>query len=336
MKSSPNREQLLFLATGGIILVLILVVVIFNMVRGPGDMTAEEETVTAPQVKVGDRAPENQKGSWLTRVAPAPIFNSEPKPPAEADANTKADPNAKAAGGKPAPKTDDKWNTKEASSMEAARLESKPAPKENTLSQSKPPSPLPKNPPAPTRETRADAPPAKPGDADDFLEVEPPAKPAVAKGTEKTHEKPVEKSVARNEPPPKPIEPPSRTKKPAEEDSGEQETAKTAAKTPPATENKEAKESSPAATIASHKGRYVVQMGSYTDNSHATEMAVKLSQLLLDGRRMPVHKMYRTVNKKTVYRITLGPFGSLSLAQRAANLAQTKAAVKGTVVSARE
>ncbi|MBF0180918.1 MAG: SPOR domain-containing protein [Magnetococcales bacterium] len=331
MKSSPNREQLLFLATGGIILVLILVVVIFNMVRGPGDLTAEEETAAAPQAKVGDRAPENNRGSWLTRVSPAPIFNSETKPAAETVA------------AKPAAKTDEKWNSKEASSMEVSRLESKPAPKENTLSQSKPPSPLPKNPPAPTKETRAEAPPpppqkgatpaAKPGEVDDFLEVEPPAKPMVAKGMEKPVEKPLEKSVAKNDPPPKPIEPPSRNKKPAEEEAAEPETAKPATRTPAATE---AKEATPAATIANQKGRYVVQMGSYTDSSHATEMAVKLSQLLLDGRRMPVHKMYRTMNKKTVYRVTLGPFGSLSLAQRAADLAQTKAAVKGTVVSARE
>jgi cell division septation protein DedD len=54
MKASPNREQQLFLITGGVILLLILAVVIFNMVRSPTKIVEEEET-QRPMVKLTDK-----------------------------------------------------------------------------------------------------------------------------------------------------------------------------------------------------------------------------------------------------------------------------------------
>lgn len=79
MKASPNREQQLFLITGGIIMLLILAVVIFNMVYSPTKLV-EEEAASRPVVKLTDnmgRTGQYQGGTMGT----APIFSQRDEDP---------------------------------------------------------------------------------------------------------------------------------------------------------------------------------------------------------------------------------------------------------------
>ncbi|MBF0285557.1 MAG: SPOR domain-containing protein [Magnetococcales bacterium] len=100
MKNSPNREQMLFLIAGGIIMVLILAVVVFNMIREPSrDATAQPETRPVvsgviPPPGGGDA----KTNEWVTtqRIAPAPVFANAPS-----DSPAKEAP-PKEAPGKPA------------------------------------------------------------------------------------------------------------------------------------------------------------------------------------------------------------------------------------------
>lgn len=50
MRPSPNREHLIFLAAGGIIFLLILAVVVFNMMRDPTRMVEEDVAFKRPSV----------------------------------------------------------------------------------------------------------------------------------------------------------------------------------------------------------------------------------------------------------------------------------------------
>ena len=94
MKNSPNREQQLFLVTGGIILILILGVVIFNMIRRPTALVTED-LAPRPVVKLmapggtgsgsgtnvggsGTRGESPGSGrSWIDGITPAPVFGSK-------------------------------------------------------------------------------------------------------------------------------------------------------------------------------------------------------------------------------------------------------------------
>ena len=85
MQTSDSREQLLFLVTGGIILVLILGVVIFNMVQQSGKASqARESAIPRPVVKHAKPSdPDPQKTSWIDAMAPAPVFGLSSDSPAK-------------------------------------------------------------------------------------------------------------------------------------------------------------------------------------------------------------------------------------------------------------
>ncbi|MBF0340445.1 MAG: SPOR domain-containing protein [Magnetococcales bacterium] len=315
MKASPNREQFLFLVTGGIILVLILMVVIFNMVRTPGDLIAEKETQPAPKVKVGDRTPDGAKSPWLTQVAPAPIFNpdgaqnkadSKSEPKVEIDAKDLAPQQEN--NPKEASKTLDKWSSQEASALESSRLESRPLTTGGNAART-PPIPL-----TPHADSRSGPPPMpkKVGDA-----------PGV-----------------RSAPPPPMREPAS----PSAQDSSRPEDANTALASTPKRQNKGNQKNAPDAEdhedaekplqkpATPPPGGFSVQVASFNDTDHAEALANKLSSLMFDGKRMPVYQNSQAVGKKTVYRVRLGPFPSQARAQQAATLAGAKAGVKGSVI----
>ncbi|MBF0164886.1 MAG: SPOR domain-containing protein [Magnetococcales bacterium] len=297
MKASPNREQFLFLVTGGIILVLILLVVIFNMVRSPGDLIVEKETQPPPKVKVGDRAGDANKSAWLTQVAPAPIFNTDagkgeakPEPRIEIDAKdlTAPDSNAK----EESTKSRDPWSAKEASALESARLESKPLPKEVGLSTAKaPPAPTDGHvaPPMPQMATTPGARPAPP----------PPARGGAQAPND------AKNAAASNKPNPRdPVE---------ESDAGE--------------ENPKPQKSAPG-------NGFTVQVASFNDTEHAEALVAKLSSLMFEGKRMPTFISNPKAGAKTVYRVRLGPFQTQQRAQQAANMAQTKiGGVKAVVLN---
>ncbi|MEO5346005.1 MAG: SPOR domain-containing protein [Magnetococcus sp. YQC-9] len=299
MKASPNREQFLFLVTGGIILVLILLVVIFNMVRSPGDLLAEKETQPPPKVKVGDRVNDANKSAWLTQVAPAPIFNAdgaksdakaEPKIEIDAKDLTAPDPNAKEDANKPR----DPWNSKEASALEAARLESKPLPREVGLSTAKPVPPVPTDnhvaPPMPQMVANAGARPTPPP-------------PARGQQTQKETQGDSRSATVSNKP------------------NGRDQTDET-------DENDSAVKPSKAAANG-----FTVQVASFNDTEHAEALVTKLSSLMFEGKRMPTFITNPKAGSKPVYRVRLGPFQTQQRAQQAANMAQAKVGVKGAVLN---
>ncbi|GAB0058300.1 hypothetical protein SIID45300_02647 [Candidatus Magnetaquicoccaceae bacterium FCR-1] len=298
MKASPNREQFLFLVTGGIILVLILLVVIFNMVRSPGDLITEKETQPPPKVKVGDRASDANKSAWLTQVAPAPVFNTDagkgdakPEPRIEIDAQdlTAPDPNAKE-GSKPR----DPWGSKEASALESARLESKPLPKEVGLSTAKAPPPPADGHVAPPMPQMASTPGARP------------APPPPARGATQT---PGDAKNAAAQAKPNPRDQ-------AEESDVEEENAK------------------PQKNATAPGNGFTVQVASFNDTEHAEALVAKLSSLMFEGRRMPTFITNPKAGAKTVYRVRLGPFQTQQRAQQAANMAQAKiGGVKAVVLN---
>ncbi|MBF0273235.1 MAG: SPOR domain-containing protein [Magnetococcales bacterium] len=317
MKASPNREQFLFLVTGGIILVLILMVVVFNMVRTPGDLIAEKETQPTPKVKVGDRTADSNKSAWLTQVAPAPIFNpegaqnkSESKVEIDAKDLTAPDNNS----GKPdASKPQEAWNPKEASALESARLESRPLSRDGGLTPAKntpgdshaAPPPMPRMaadgsgsrtaPPAPQREpAHPPQPSAQDQDRSDHSNdpnsaLGSPPKRQQAKNAQKNQADDSEDAADTND---KPLQKPA---------------------TPP-------------------PSGFSVQVASFNDTEHATALANKLSNLMFDGKRMPVYQNTQKAGKKNVFRVRLGPFPTQARAQQAANLANAKAGAKGTVL----
>ncbi|MBF0609890.1 MAG: SPOR domain-containing protein [Magnetococcales bacterium] len=87
MKTSPNREQFLFLGAGGIILGLILVVVVFNMWGSNTGKQMEEEANVRPVVSLPP-----QKGSTVESNAPAQVFANQGLPPLPEDVPAKVVP----------------------------------------------------------------------------------------------------------------------------------------------------------------------------------------------------------------------------------------------------
>ncbi|MBF0359218.1 MAG: hypothetical protein HQL70_11500, partial [Magnetococcales bacterium] len=75
MKASPNREQQLFLITGGVILLLILAVVIFNMVRSPTEFV-EEKVAQRPMVKLTDKLGRTDSYSLGSKGGTAAVFGN--------------------------------------------------------------------------------------------------------------------------------------------------------------------------------------------------------------------------------------------------------------------
>ncbi|MBF0191672.1 MAG: SPOR domain-containing protein [Magnetococcales bacterium] len=318
MKASPNREQFLFLVTGGIILVLILMVVIFNMVRTPGDLIAEKEPQPTPKVKVGDRTADSNKSAWLTQVAPAPIFNPDgaqnpTEPKVEIDAKDLTAPdNSQPDASKP----QEAWNPKEASALESARLESRPlsrdgglTPAKNTPGESHSPPPMPRMaadgpgsrtaPPAPVRGETAHPPQPSAQDAE---RADHGNDPNAALGSPPRRQT---KNAPKNQ-----------TDEPEESADPNDKTLQKSATPPPA--------------------GFSVQVASFNDTEHATALANKLSNLMFDGKRMPVYQNSQKTGKKSVFRVRLGPFPTQARAQQAANLANAKTGVKGTILGSNQ
>ncbi|MBF0215339.1 MAG: SPOR domain-containing protein [Magnetococcales bacterium] len=306
MKASPNREQFLFLVTGGIILVLILLVVIFNMVRTPGDLITEKETQPAPKVKVGDRTAEANKSAWLTQVAPAPIFNADGEAKKE-DSKVEIDAKDLSApdnAPKEPAKTQEAWSPKDASALESARLDSRPMPREGGLNPAR--TPL-----APPGDSHAGRPPLPKMGNESGSRAAPPQPSAQDHADHASDQTTAPGAAPKRQPKGAQKPAPEETEEPEEPTEGD----KTAQKTNTAPPN-----------------AFSVQVASFNDTEHSTALANKLSNLMFDGKRMPVFQITPKVGKKTVYRVRLGPFPTMARAQQAANLAATKAGVKGTVL----
>ncbi|MBF0417856.1 MAG: SPOR domain-containing protein [Magnetococcales bacterium] len=294
MKASPNREQFLFLVTGGIILVLILLVVIFNMVRSPGDLITEKESQPPPKVKVGDRASDANKSAWLTQVAPAPIFNPDGQNKTEAKVEIDAkDLSAAPGNAKDDGKSRDPWGSKEASALESARLESNPLPKEVGLSTAKSPSQT----------------------LNDGHIVPPMPQMANTPGARPTPPPPPARGQALNDPKNASAQAKGNVREPVNENEGD-DNAK-----------------SQKASGAPGSG-FTVQVASFNDTEHAEALVAKLSSLMFEGKRMPTFIANPKSGAKTVYRVRLGPFQTQQRAQQAANMAQAKiGGVKAVVLN---
>lgn len=322
MKASPNREQLLFLVTGGIILILILIVVIFNMVRSTGETMLENATAPEPKVKVGDRSTTPGKSSWLTQVAPAPIFNSDP-------AHTNPEPTNKIIsqdllsldGQSPATKSTDtptdKWSSPEASALESARLNAKPIPKETPVEAA------PKKPISTKNPTQPQEPSPAPPQVNPEPKIPMPL-PQMGQNFAALTKKNSE--AAKTEPPEE-----SDTNEP--ETKGTEPAPKQTTTTPPPPKRtaKETTEPEAASKTATKPDGFNVQLASYNDEEHTTTMIAKLSKLMFDGKRMPTFTTTQKSGTKITYRVHLGPFATENRAQRAANLANSKTGMKGLI-----
>ncbi len=327
MKASPNREHLLFLVTGGIILILILVVVVFNMVRTPQDLSTEEEQASTPKVKVGDRSINPVKSSWLTQVAPAPIFNTEPNrlQPEPAKEIGLQDSTSTTTDLQPPEKPENPWNNKSGSSLEFERLNTPVISTEEIVAQQikkpfTPPTaklPPPKAPTAPEQQTTM---PKK-------------QKVVVAKPSITQEDQAVEESAANQDdneevaqhsasPAPKRINKTSTKSVTPDADSNRRESTSTSPKPIVKSAPKPPPE---------EKSGFSVQIASYNDDTHAEELVAKLARIMFNGRRMPTYKSTQWLHGKTLYRVHMGPFTDEKQAQRAANLVRKKTGMKGLI-----
>lgn len=304
MKASANREQFLFLVTGGIILVLILLVVIFNMVRSPGDLIAEKEVQPVPKVKVGDRTPEEGKSPWLTQVAPAAVFNTESQSKTDGKVEIDAkDLTAQDQNAQHPEKTQEAWNPKEASALESARLDSRPLTREGGLPPARTP-PAPLSSPGDGR----NAPPAPKMDGTAGRNVPPPPQ----MGAQDLHAGDAMAALA------------SSPKRQTKGQKNPQDDAESE-------DGPDPDQNTPRVSETPPTGTYSVQVASFNDTEHANALITKINGILIDGKKTPAYMNSQKTGNKTVYRVRMGPFPSQAKAQQAANQARSKINVKGAM-----
>lgn len=314
MKTSPNREQQLFLVAGGTILILILGVVIFNMVQPPGQVTREEKITPRPVVvlnNTGDRpASSGSQSPWFNSVSPAAIFSN---PPAKAGREIVIEdetvaPHTVRKPGSPAPepaegtgpveRVGEGWSPN-AGALETTRLADAP-----TRSQ-------------PLRLTVPKVDPDRVRQPDPVREpppaavVTPPSPPPPVAVPE---QKPPPVTVTERKPPPVTVtekNPPVRYMADAP-----------AAAPPPA-----------APSPAAPRDGYSVQVASFSNPDNAVALSQRLGALTFEGGRLNAYRSDVTVGGKTYYRVRVGPFVDHAQAQRAAGFVHRMANLSGRVMA---
>ncbi|MBF0449095.1 MAG: SPOR domain-containing protein [Magnetococcales bacterium] len=320
MKASPNREQQLFLITGGVILLLILAVVIFNMVRYPAERITDEAPVR-PMVKLTDSTG-RIKGQY-PRIGPAPVFSNhgnEPeisteqiinqaviKPSQKAEMAMNSNPDHVLGGETPDERLVGGWN-RSPGSLEAARQENSlklaqkkavETPEVSTLSVKRDPNKPSKNAEPATDFSQAIA---------DMMNKKKQSQAVV------TPSKTVDKPAVVTPAPPPPIQ--------------VIKSVPTASPAPVARQPKPA----PVPAQITTKNGYSVQVASFSSTERADAMQSNLNAYMLDGRRVPVYQGQVVVQGKTYYRVRLGPFSSLDKAHRANSLIKSKAGISGQII----
>ncbi len=327
MKTSPNREQQLFLVAGGTILLLILGVVIFNMVQPPGKGIKKETLTPRPVVVLNSRPDGTTKkrlnSPWISSVSPAAIFSNDQKtisgsqeePEVEAVSSRTIKKPAEAPGERsretpreeqaqksrrssigPMDQVGEDW-TPNAGSLESARIASVPARKR----------PLQLAVPKIDRDKIGKSqPPRK------KISVPPPHRSIDRKSplVQVTIEKPVPSRVENSKPSVRKV-----PKKPAV----------VAKKSPPSR--------IAAKRPAVPKSGFSVQVASFSNSANARALTQRLGALTFERGKLPVYRSSVTVSSgKTYHRVRVGPFNGRGQAQRAAQFVRRSANLNGTVM----
>ncbi|MBF0587819.1 MAG: SPOR domain-containing protein [Magnetococcales bacterium] len=338
MKASPNREQQLFLTTGGILLVLILGVVVFNVLWAPKPEKEIIEIKDRPQIKVNvDQDEGDTRKSWSSReVKPAPMFARKPPAKLHKPEIPKAPPEQRS----------EVW------SQSVKRPTDAPAKKvadvtEGLVTESvKKATSLPPTPPPPTQRkapassgviTLKPLPPPtvvvkKPESGSTAAPATQPAPvvqstagPATASGLEPAAEQvsplytlpttpPPRMRAGVNRPQPKP---PTRPKAPVlvqpTKQTNDVSPTRVAGLTTPVREGH----------------GYSVQLGSFGNGENAGRLVQKVAGLSLNGRGLPANKASVNVNGKTYHRVRVGPFSTKAEAERVLMLIRGKGLIAG-------
>jgi cell division septation protein DedD len=333
MKASPNREQQLFLITGGVILLLILAVVIFNMVRSPTELV-EDEVTKRPMVRLTDKlgrtnhypegAPNgtaavfgnhaDNKELNFEKIKPRAIVKPGEKP---ADPPAEDNPEHVLGGQTPDERLEGGWNRSPAD-LEASRREVElalEAKKKKAAAAAK-------------KKKAAAVAAAKRKKA--AAEAEKKAKIALKKA-------PVEPVTKRTEPVAdfsKAIANVVTKQKQAQQAQAQPvKPAVVVASKPPARSKAKPAYSTakPSGNVTSKNG-YSVQIASLSSTQRAQVLEDRLRAFIFDGKRMPVYQGTATVGAKTYYRVRLGPFSSRTKAERAGRLIQSKIGMDGRLI----
>jgi cell division septation protein DedD len=335
MKASPNREQQLFLITGGVILLLILAVVIFNMVRSPS-ITVEEEVTKRPMVKLTDKLGRTGSYAQSSPIGTAPVFGNHlgdkelnfesvkaravVKPGEKAPPTELENPERVLGGQTPDERLVGGWNRSPAD-LEAGRHEvarklaeekkkKQPAPVKSVevVAKKVPPTAKPKEKPSAVKPIIKRTEPVA-----DFSK-------AIANVVSKQKMARLAQEKAR-----KAAEVPVKAK-PIRQ-------AVAVTSKPPV----RVKVQAPVKAVGSSSGvtaknGYSIQIASLSSMERAQTLQGKLRSYMFDGKRMPVYQGVATVKSKTYYRVRLGPFSTRTKAERAERLIQSKIGMEGRLI----
>lgn len=345
MKTSPNREQQLFLVAGGVILVLILVVVTVNVMRSTDspEQVTEENVTPRPVVNLpapGKNADRTAgSSSWAADTAPAPVFGKDQeeqpdqeeadletpaegdegsvRPPSQAHQATGATNKGRSSALSPLDGAREMLATNRGKGNTGREEDGEDSVEPNTASE--------RNPGATgtSRLSRtATEPPLSTSKA--------PASKKVGKTSKKETHVALTSEETRTLPKARPSGKNASAQKPAEDYSDV--IAKIARKneikpTPSAPQSAKV---SPPDMHQSAPGRdgFSVQVASFSQASKATELVEKVSALLFEGRRLPVYQS----GGRGHYRVRIGPFANRMKAERVVRFVSQKAGISGHVM----
>ncbi|HIJ85261.1 MAG TPA: hypothetical protein HPQ00_13795 [Magnetococcales bacterium] len=366
MKTSSNREQQLFLVTGGAILFLILAVVVFNMISAPSPVPEE---ITQPISKVHTAEPQipeaGKEGSdpWRINVGPGSVLPVQQNPDNTVYLAPKEiqPPPAAAAGSKitedPLGKSRQLLNPAAAPNP-GQNEATKPSPNPSATAQNKTNAGNPGAAPPPEAAAHPGnaVQPARPA-VEKPSNKQPPVKTAKVpektvvhpEPTTKVPEKPVihpeqtvkvtEKAVIRPEPPratqtakAPPTSRPDYSEAIAQVIARQYSAAETAPSGKPAPAAKQPTPTKSAA-VASAGSSYQIQLGSFATTDRAQALADRINAVPFQGRRIPVNLSSVTLNGKTVVRVRAGPFVNRNNAEAALQAISQRAGVPGSIVA---
>lgn len=355
MKTSSNREQQLFLVTGGAILFLILVVVVFNMISTPNavlekDVEPISKVLTAePQIA---EAAKNTDDAWRINIGPGTNLpapqnqdNTVYLAPKEIHTPTQTEPD-------PTTSVDPLGKSRQ-------MLEPTPAPTPAIVEQ-KATAPAAKTPPIATNHTATVPAPTRPEPEAHRPSAEkpvnkqpvpvkvakvpekplPPPEPPKATQVSKIEQPAPVKVVKVPEKPLAPPEPPKVAQAPKTDYSeaiaqviakqfNQAETAAAKRAAPPKQQPPEASKPAAAASGSS----YQIQIASFSTADKAKALADRVGAVTFQGRRMPVNQSSITVGGKSYFRVRAGPFVNRNNAEAALQALSQKAGVSGSILA---
>ena len=334
MKASPNREQQLFLITGGVILLLILAVVIFNMVRSPMQRSADE-IPKRPVVKLLQK--NSNPYPNFSKMGTAPVFGKHAddnlqienvgarevlKPGQQPADPTTASPKHVLGGQTPDDKVLGGWN-RSPSDIEAARHE-------NSIRLA-----------AEKRKAQAAVAKLQPSKPPEAIKVDPDSEKKWVKAPVTDFSKAIAQAVSRQQ------QNEQQAKQLAQQIAQQQVANKPAEPAKPVVTAKFANTPPPAPITAVPEpvvqqpsasntpdlsNAYSVQVASLSSAERAQVLQERLRSFMFDGKRMPVYQGSAVVNSRTYYRVRLGPFTSRSKAERAERLIREKMGLQGRLI----